>query len=73
MSLNRESATAFVEKYGQTWETWDVEGFVDLFSDNVVYVAHPQETVVGKGRAQTLPAQGEDRARAGERQHGRLQ
>lgn len=47
MSLNRESATAFVEKYGQTWESWDVEGFVDLFSDNVVYVAHPQETVVG--------------------------
>jgi ketosteroid isomerase-like protein len=48
LSLNRERATAFVEKYGQTWETWDVEGFVDLFSDNVVYVAHPQETVIGR-------------------------
>ena len=33
---------------GQTWENWDVEGFVDLFSDKVVYVAHPQETVVGR-------------------------
>jgi hypothetical protein len=48
LSLNRERATAFVEKYGRTWETWDVEGFVDLFSDNVVYVAHPQETVIGR-------------------------
>ena len=48
MSLNRESATAFVERYGQTWESWDVESFVDLFSDEVVYVAHPQETVEGR-------------------------
>jgi ketosteroid isomerase-like protein len=48
LSLNRENATEFVERYGQTWESWDVEGFVDLFSDNIVYVAHPQETVVGR-------------------------
>ena len=47
MSLNRESAQAFVERYRQTWESWDVEGFVDLFSDDIVYVAHPQETVEG--------------------------
>ena len=47
MSLSRENATAFVESYGQTWESWDVEGFVELFSDKVVYVAHPQETVEG--------------------------
>jgi ketosteroid isomerase-like protein len=47
-SLNRESATAFVERYGQTWESWNVEGFVDLFSDKVVYVAHPQEIVEGR-------------------------
>jgi len=48
LSLGRESATAFVERYGQTWEGWDVEGFVDLFSDDIVYVAHPQETVEGR-------------------------
>jgi ketosteroid isomerase-like protein len=39
---------AFVERYGQTWESWDVDGFVDLFSDEVVYVAHPQEAVEGR-------------------------
>ena len=48
MSLNREIATAFVEGYRRTWESWDVEGFVDLFSDRIVYVAHPQETVEGR-------------------------
>ena len=48
MSLEREIATAFVESYGRTWESWDVEGFVELFSEEVVYVAHPQETVVGR-------------------------
>ena len=47
MSLSRETATAFVESYGQTWESWDVEGFVELFSDDVKYVAHPQEAVEG--------------------------
>jgi hypothetical protein len=48
-SIDRESAAAFVESYGRTWESWDVPGFVDLFSDGVVYVAHAtQETVVGK-------------------------
>lgn len=50
LSLNRETATAFVESYGQTWESWDVEGFVELFSDIVTYVAHPQERVEGKMR-----------------------
>ena len=48
MSLSRENATAFVESYRQTWESWDVEGFVELFSDKVAYVAHPQETVEGR-------------------------
>lgn len=33
----------------RTWETWDITGFVDLFSDDVVYVVHPtDETVVGR-------------------------
>ena len=48
-SLSRESAAAFVEGYGRTWESWDFFGFVDLFSDEVVYVAHATEgTVVGR-------------------------
>jgi ketosteroid isomerase-like protein len=35
--------------YGRTWDSWDIAGFVDLFSDDIVYVAHPTETtVVGK-------------------------
>jgi hypothetical protein len=48
LSLDRGIATAFVERYGQTWESWNVEGFVDLFSDEVVYAAHPQEIVEGR-------------------------
>lgn len=48
MSLSRDQALAFVEGYGQTWERWDLAGFVGLFSDDVVYVVHPtEETVVG--------------------------
>lgn len=49
MSLNRERAAAFVDGYGQTWGTWDLDGFVELFSNDVVYVEHPtDETVVGR-------------------------
>jgi len=49
MSNSRESAVAFVDNYGRTWDSWDFPGFVDLFTDDVVYVAHPtQETVVGR-------------------------
>jgi hypothetical protein len=48
MSLDRETAAAYVESYGQTWESWDIEGFVALHSQDVVYVAHPEETVVGQ-------------------------
>jgi hypothetical protein len=45
----RERAVAFVAAYGHTWESWDFTGFVDLFTDDVVYVAHAtQETVVGR-------------------------
>jgi hypothetical protein len=48
-SLSRESAAAFVEGYGRTWESWYFSGFVDLFSDEVVYVAHAtEEAVVGR-------------------------
>lgn len=49
MSVERETATAFVDGYGRAWESWDLAGFVELFSDDVVYVEHPtDETVVGK-------------------------
>jgi ketosteroid isomerase-like protein len=49
MSISRETATAFVEAYGRTWEAWDRTGFCDLFSEDTVYVAHPTgETVTGR-------------------------
>lgn len=49
MSADREAAIAFVEGYGRTWESWDIEGFVDLFTEDVVYVDHPtEETVAGR-------------------------
>lgn len=49
VDTSREHAAKFVEAYGRTWERWDISGFVDLFSSDVVYVAHAmEETVVGK-------------------------
>ncbi len=49
MSLDQERATSFVDGYGRTWESWDIGGFVELFSHEVVYVAHPtEETVLGR-------------------------
>jgi len=49
MAIDRETAAAFAEGYGRTWERWDEAGWVDLFSDDVVYVVHPtHETVVGR-------------------------
>jgi ketosteroid isomerase-like protein len=49
MSVSRERGAVFVKDYGRTWEGWDVEGFVGLFSDDIVYVVHPtDETVVGR-------------------------
>jgi ketosteroid isomerase-like protein len=48
MTLDRDKAAAFVERYGQTWESWDLAGFVELFRNDVVYIAHPtEERVVG--------------------------
>jgi predicted SnoaL-like aldol condensation-catalyzing enzyme len=47
-SLDRDTAAAFVDDYGRTWESWDVENFAALYGDGVVYVAHPQETIVGR-------------------------
>jgi ketosteroid isomerase-like protein len=49
MGDSRDRAAAFVESYRRAWERWDFSGFVDLFSDDVVYVAHAtEETVVGR-------------------------
>jgi hypothetical protein len=48
MGLDREKAVAYVESYGRSWESWDVERFIALHSEDVVYVAHPEETVVGR-------------------------
>jgi ketosteroid isomerase-like protein len=49
MSTSREDAVSFVEGYGRTWELWDLSGWVDLFTDDVVYVDHPtQQSVVGR-------------------------
>jgi hypothetical protein len=48
MGHARARAAAFVAAYGEAWERWDVDGFVGLFSPEVVYIAHPDETVVGR-------------------------
>ncbi|HEX3736880.1 MAG TPA: nuclear transport factor 2 family protein [Solirubrobacterales bacterium] len=38
----------FVSRYAQAWERWDREDFLDLFTEDVVYVVHPtEETVEG--------------------------
>jgi ketosteroid isomerase-like protein len=72
MAVDRERAAAFVRSYGRSWENWDVAGFLDLFSDDIVYVAQPtQETVVGRealGRYLQKEAteQGKVRVRMGE-------
>jgi ketosteroid isomerase-like protein len=48
-SVSRENAVAFVEAYGRAWQGWDFSGMVDLFSEDVVYVAHAtEERVVGR-------------------------
>jgi ketosteroid isomerase-like protein len=48
MSTGETTAAAFVTAYGSTWERWDVDSFVDLFTADVIYVVHPtEETVVG--------------------------
>jgi SnoaL-like domain len=49
MSTAEDRAAAFVDGYGSTWERWDVDGFLDLFTADVDYVVHPtEETVVGR-------------------------
>jgi ketosteroid isomerase-like protein len=58
MSLGRERATEFAVGYGETWQSWDIAGFVELFTDDVVYVVHPtEETIVGKEALERYIAQ----------------
>jgi hypothetical protein len=42
-----ERAQRFVRRYGETWEAWDIDGFVELFDAAVTYVAHPDEIIDG--------------------------
>jgi ketosteroid isomerase-like protein len=49
VELTRERAASFVARYGRAWQDWDIPGFIELFTDEVVYVAHAtEETVVGR-------------------------
>jgi ketosteroid isomerase-like protein len=48
VNIDRQMAQRFVDRYKQVWEDWDVDGWVDLFSDDAVYYEHPtDETLVG--------------------------
>lgn len=42
-----EQMERFARRYGETWDAWDAEGFLSLFHDDIVYVAHPDEVVRG--------------------------
>jgi hypothetical protein len=71
-NVTREQALAFAEAYRRTWESWDFTGFVDLFSDDVVYVAHAtQETVVGRAALASYIRKEAARSGSGERSHGK--
>lgn len=41
------NAERFVRRYGESWESWDIDGFLALFGKSVTYVAHPDEIVEG--------------------------
>ena len=45
--IDSQEAQRFVERYGQAWNAWDIDGFLDLFTGSVVYASHPKEIVVG--------------------------
>lgn len=53
VGITRDQAARFVQAYGRTWESWDFDGFVDLFTDDVIYVEHPtDETIIGRDQMQ---------------------
>jgi hypothetical protein len=43
-----ERAERFVRRYGEAWQAWDLNGFVELFVEGVTYVVHPDEIVEGR-------------------------
>jgi uncharacterized protein (TIGR02246 family) len=51
--VDSEVAQRFVDAYRRAWNSWDVEGFLDLFAEDVVYAAHPLEIVVGRESLRT--------------------
>jgi SnoaL-like domain len=69
-ATRNERAQQFARRYGETWEAWDTEGFLELFGEAVTYVAHPDEIVEGKDALRRYfekeqEAQGEVRVRMG--------
>jgi SnoaL-like domain len=69
-TATRERAEQFVRRYGETWETWDFDGFVELFDAAVTYVAHPDEVIDGRPALRRYvekeqEAQGDVRVRMG--------
>lgn len=46
--MDSRAAARFVERYGRAWNAWDIEGFLHLFADHVIYAAHPLEVVIGR-------------------------
>jgi ketosteroid isomerase-like protein len=43
MSLDYAAAGELLERYGRAWETFDGDAWVDLFTDDVEYLADPFE------------------------------
>jgi SnoaL-like domain len=65
-----DRAQQFVTSYGESWEAWDIDGFVELFDESVNYVAHPDEIVIGRTALRTYvekerEAQGDVQVRMG--------
>lgn len=41
-------AERFVRRYGESWQSWDIDGFLALFGEGVTYFAHPDEIIEGR-------------------------
>lgn len=51
MTISRQQAAAFVERYRASWEAWDLAAFLGLFSEGAIYFEHPvDETLVGSAQ-----------------------
>ena len=61
MTLDHATAADLLERYGHAWETFDGDGWTDLFTDDVEYTEDPFEpAMVGHNavRAYLLEASG---------------